>query len=425
MGITREKRSGKRSAKAQTKAEAASTGVQQYSLDEYSVALCGASLPSSGTTTGRTSPKKIIPPTHVSSQPCSLNAPMYKVDSIPGKGLGLIATQRIPRGTLVLAENPLIRFIEREEQDESRFEKTLLDTVNGLGTFERKFRKLHDSHKSGFSKEKSIYFSNCYNLTAPRSRHGGSCVGLVASRINHSCISNVEFSFWEGSASGLEQIAVENGPTSSKTTTGEDKSSSTEDFQGLMKFHALRTIKSGEEIVSNYDSIYHTAEERQWRLQMYYGFQCSSDCRACTPSTSHQAKSDERRRSMTILRGRIAKAEATWRSDSAHANRSEESKDNKDNAVYEIEEIVDCLKQLTKELKDEQLLGLELANTYNRLVRWSERAHDMEAVRMWAIQERETCVAAFGMDSRQVKKVDIRLQKLMVSPINKVKTQDG
>jgi hypothetical protein len=452
MGETRRKPS-KRSLKAQQKTETLgkmAPGLRFHVLSE-------SSPPYSDSIPKSIKPRSKIQPSSPAVSGVLDNSPVQVCYLGASKGYGLVAATRIPPGTLVLEEEPVIRLTEEEEEEEedrSQVEDLIQARLQSLSaTIKKNFKHLHDTDKAGFTVERSIYYSNCYNLSAFRSRHGGSCLGLKAARINHSCIPNVQFSFVESDLS--HPTALQNSlsiPFASEDMT--DANPNTWSQKGLMRFHAIRAIRRGEEILSNYDSAYLTARERRLSQQSYYGFQC--DCRACS-ETDGGAKSNDNRTKMIQYRRAVREAEMKWRAGAVGRNPATETDyDTKNrgwdrmaglseeqqrlnamgNAVDiksstrhtsnykmkdEIPAIIDTLQNLARILRDEKLFGIELADTYNKLAKWSERADDLEGVKTWLKTERETCLIAFGEDSRQVRKIDERLQRLEWSNKNKAK----
>lgn len=219
----------------------------------------------------------------------------------PNKGFALYAASTIPQGHIVLAEIPLIRLTTEDESKELQAEEILLERFNYLSESKRKaFKKLHDTRKDGFSRLRSIYHSNCYNLDGPRSVHGGSCIGLKASRINHACVPNVQFSFQEVVPEGLlDECETKDNDVSDN---GRRAVSS-----GVMIFLALKKITRGREIVSNYESIYATRKQRQFQLQIHYGFRC--DCEVCVANEEYGVKDDMKRLEMMRLRRKVNSVE--------------------------------------------------------------------------------------------------------------------
>lgn len=332
MGQTREKKASKRALKAKISVNAISDIARQFE----SLHLLLPDDKASGKSIAIDSSVHLAPPVLSSkSSRSSLRSSAISVFSISkneaqsydpslvevrntvDRGFALFATSRIPRGKLVLAEIPVLRLTSQDEENEAAVDQILSNKFDRLPkTFQKDFKKLHDAKKAGFSRLKSVYHSNCYNLEAPRSKDGGSCVGFIASRINHSCIPNVQFSFSE-----IIPEHIFDSQSGTSMRNGAEANSE----NGVMLFHALKTIPRGKEIVSNYETVYATASQRQLQLQMHYGFRCR--CEACVALTDFWTKSDERRREMMNHRNELKRMEKVFtkherlKSGGAHASK--------------------------------------------------------------------------------------------------------
>lgn len=339
------------------------------------------------------------------SSPLPYDPSLVIVKHTPEKGFGLFAARRIREGTLVLAEVPTFRFRSEEEIGDD-FDQRLRQRYDELPRNSRNgYLKLHNSKKVGYSKLKSIYFSNCYNLESPRSVHGGSCLGITASRINHSCVPNVQFSFEEEAPAWLFQSLHYDSSASEASGPNSIHSDVTTGTEGVMLFHAIKDIQAGKEIVSNYETAYLLAAGRQLKQQMYYGFIC--DCQACDGQKSnnkHWWSSDDRRREMITCKRLIDRAEAEWQSAQGHQR--------PERGAGDIELIIATLERLADLLNKEGLRGVELANTYKELGKWSQRVGDVEAAKRWGLLERKTCITAYGAWGRRVNEVYQRLDGL-------------
>jgi hypothetical protein len=299
--------------------------------------------------------------------------PAYEVRSTKTHGIAVFATRRIPAGTLIFSEPPLISLSKDIETDHSAIE----DAFNALFKPDRKsYLALYDAMKSRMSRAASIYYSNCYS-TDDFSSSGGSCIGPISSRMNHSCIPNVCFSYLPPSP----------------------------DFpRGRMRFHALKNIPAGKELLSCYEkNIFLTRQERVSRGIMYYGFEC--DCEACAPKTGFWEKSDERRSEMRKIVKRLKEFDREWDASANDAN------DGKDQAVKVVlcEKAVESLIKLEGLLTKEGLTHTPLANVYRSLGKWKERwapktlgakeasvNKSLAEARMYKRKELEVCIRCFG-----------------------------
>lgn len=341
---------------------------------------------------------------------------LIEVVSTPDRGYAVFTTTRIPAGTLILAERPIIRLTATEELSVSTsVEDMLAQRFSALPKSSQKsYLKLHDSEKASFSRVKSIYFSNCYDLgkSDTGSIHGGSAIGLLASRINHSCVPNVQFSFIDTIPSQLANIVAQ----------GSQVNESKEN-DGMMLFYALRNIPAHRELLANYDSIYMNTEERQMKQQMYYGFRCT--CEACTGKTEFWAKSDERRREMSQLKAQIDRMEKRWerghgsvsvytkfttggQNDESLQNTGDKGHISDHQRVVSVEtndlisSVLSALERLATLLIKEGIMGMDLVQAYRALSKWSRRANREAEAEHWSEKKRYTSTIAFGVQSRHL-----------------------
>ncbi|KAJ4511143.1 hypothetical protein HRR83_007184 [Exophiala dermatitidis] len=439
-----------------------------------------------------------------SSEPSPQDS-LLELINTPDRGMGVFARRKIKAGTLVLVERPLIILDKDEETNPAAIEREFA----ALSRADQKvYLRLWDAEKSGMSRVVSIYYSNCYNCdefvkpkqanttaTTSSSRHnkhdssavrdarttagGGSAIGAFASRLNHSCVPNVQFSYDE--------------------TTNE------------MQFRAIRDIARGKEICSNYDKVvFETRSKRQRKQQIYYGFVCT--CEACEPHTEFWARSDERRKGMyaafrIVLEcekrysdnttdipterngvhvgsdggdnainnssssstktddGNTATVTATapaavTDSQTPQPNRVEKQKQkNKKNknakshqhstptstttapqdgrpvhnndaklgdqgtpqphaaSVNVINEALTALTKLETLLLKEALLGTPLANTYRSMAKWAERKHDILGSIQYKRKELDVCRIAFGERAVRCREIEDKLDKLAMAKL--------
>lgn len=178
----------------------------------------------------------------------------FVLQDVPGKGKGLIATENIEPGTLILAEEPL--FTTGSLSDPATIEKDLGAIVRSLPKeSQRAFLSLHNNNP-GLEPFSNIVRSNAYPL-GPSSEVGG-LFPLVA-RINHSCRPNAQH-VW------LNHKARE-------------------------AVHAVRKISKGDELTLSYSNG-GPSQPRREALKTYFGFDCQ--CELCSLPASELAASDER-----------------------------------------------------------------------------------------------------------------------------------
>lgn len=253
-------------------------------------------------------PIMVFRPVSVYMQPnsliCSTGA-VYELVITNGKGYGLFATYSIPRGTRVLEETPLITIsppslppkknalpaldIEElttaldglsPEQHEACFE--LYHDPHAAVRAHKRIRKAQEhfkqatvSHKltnahkiESMVKLHAIYQTNVVRLGDDEK--SGSGIFPLASRINHSCVPNLQIHY-------IPEL-------------------------GKLVAHAVRHINKGEELTINYSS-----KVCMYQRQRDGGFgRCSFRC-ACRACLGPQAAaSQERREAMLDLEGNLA-----------------------------------------------------------------------------------------------------------------------
>lgn len=224
------------------------------------VETCDTSLPSTvGSTSGGT------------KEDMDLSGRLYSIVSIDGKGKGMVATQKIAKGTRILAEAPIFR-VPRDNPDARAVGQIVADEIN----------RLTEDQKRAF-----LDLTNCYPTAAsgPTGLHGhllgiartnvlplgsnarSGGVFLEASRINHSCRHNAQ-NTWN-------------------------------DNIGCITIHALREIDQGEEITITYMASTTEYGERQRWLKEKFKFDCG--CALCSLPRDQRERSDERLRELDVL----------------------------------------------------------------------------------------------------------------------------
>jgi hypothetical protein len=182
---------------------------------------------------------------------------LYTIKSITGKGLGFVATSKIPKGARILLEVPLFKMPGFAE-DTGSAEITVLREVRSLTRDQqRAFFALLNSKGRKYNPVLGIVISNMLPLGG--SNNGG--LFLEASRINHSCQPNAQHA-WN-------------------------------DDLGHLTVHALRDIEADREITISYISgISPGFVERQRHLMDAFSFTCV--CKLCSLPLLARAGSDYR-----------------------------------------------------------------------------------------------------------------------------------
>ncbi|KAJ9611140.1 hypothetical protein H2200_004323 [Cladophialophora chaetospira] len=344
--------------------------LESLSLSEGS----GVSTPTQPSHTGSDATVSPCPELDDTSSPESELRPqdtLLEVLSTPDRGLAVFTRRKIKAGTLILAETPLIFLSKADENDAVAIEKEFYRLSR---PDQKAYLKLFDAQKSRMSQVVSIYYSNCYNCEGFKlDGTGGSALGAMASRINHSCIPNVQFSYHEPS--------------------------------NKMRFFTIRDIARGKEVVSNYErTVTDVAAKRQRKQQMYYGFTCR--CEACVPRSEFWEKSDERRKGMHDAIRTVQVCEKRFV--------------DRDAAIAQVErveiatEALEALAKLETLLSKESLVGVPLANAYRSMAKWEERKGEIDSreVMKWKTRELEVCTNAFGKDAQRTMDIRVKLEEL-------------
>jgi hypothetical protein len=179
---------------------------------------------------------------------------LFALEPFPGKGKGLVATQRILPGTCLISEKPIFTTAEIKSSD---VERELVQIVKVLPKdSQRAFLSLHNNSPGGKEPFSNIVRSNGYPLGAS-SDVGGIFPNIA--RINHSCWANYQQA-WN---------------TTRKQETA----------------YALRKIEAGEEITIAY-TIGGPSQERKAKLKDFFGFDCR--CEICSLPGDKQKQNDAR-----------------------------------------------------------------------------------------------------------------------------------
>lgn len=206
-----------------------------------------------------------LPDNSVSTPPTGT---LYSIKAVAGKGKGMVATSRIPKGTRILSEAPIFR-VPKDVADRQVVERVVAKEIGRLSKDNyQSFFALHNIHGSSCSPALGIARTNALPL-GPQAREGG--LFLEASRINHSCRPNAQNS-WN---TNLDRITI----------------------------HALRDIEQDEEVTITYLADLETYAKRQERLQDSFSFTCA--CELCSLPLAQRQQRDERLRRITSLDERI------------------------------------------------------------------------------------------------------------------------
>lgn len=178
----------------------------------------------------------------------------FKIEDIPGKGKGVVATQNISPGTCIFREPPL--FTTASLTSAATQEKDLATILRSLPKDgQRAFLSLYNNNP-GKEPLTNIVRTNAYPLGA------GSNVGAifpVIARFNHACRPNVQHA-WNKSL-------------------------------GMETCYVIRPVKPGDELTLSYHAG-GPSTKRRTELKTYFGFDCA--CEMCSMPPDQLAISDER-----------------------------------------------------------------------------------------------------------------------------------
>ena len=198
--------------------------------------------------------------------------PMYALRDVPGKGKGLVAIEKIFKGTRILSEEPIIT-VPRNESASEQLRMSICQQVDVLSDHQRRaFLSMHNIHAYRNAAEQylGIVRTNALPIETNGSEGG---IFLEACRINHACDNN----------------AQKNWNTNIKRHT----------------VHALRDIYKGEEITIYYLGVHKNREARNKALQAKLGFICL--CRLCSLPLEQSQESDRRLDEIYRLDGLIGR----------------------------------------------------------------------------------------------------------------------
>lgn len=195
-------------------------------------------------------------------------AKLWTVKKSDGKGEGVFATQDIPAGTVIMHDHPIMSFYSTQRSPTSKEIKKLF---KGLSQEQqRKFLNLHEGHRPLSTKLLRIYKANTFEVDR------GTVILLDASKLNHSCVPNVERTDTIPGKEGKDLWIV-----------------------------TVKPVAKGDEILIRYigEFDFMTRQQRQKWLRLYYGFECT--CPACSLVNDNTTHSDTRRRIINVLRSGI------------------------------------------------------------------------------------------------------------------------
>ncbi|KAH8673929.1 hypothetical protein BX600DRAFT_547574 [Xylariales sp. PMI_506] len=212
------------------------------------------------------------------------DSPRWRVEAIPGKDYGLVATRNLEIGEHIMSTTASLMidynvFYELLEEDVHAMQ------VEAVNYFPPKHRSLfmnlstHDEVDGIEERVDKIILTNSFDIAdtdvLPEELQQDNNFYTVfpdISRLNHDCRPNADYYF--------------------------DPESMTQHI------HVVRPIAAGEEITISYINTYQTREERLARLDLSWHFSCS--CSLCTLDDHQAAASDARLRQITEIRSQLS-----------------------------------------------------------------------------------------------------------------------
>jgi len=214
------------------------------------------------------------------------NCPHYMIQEIPGRGKGLIATRKIPPGTLIIDEPPII-VVDRVSQE--KMQNDIFEEFEQLSPEDKRaVLEMHDpafihSNKQDIgqitmnqfelrAKVLRIFDVNSLDVCEQAELEiKKTSLHRTISRLNHSCAPNV---FWSWKKNDLWKTEKE--------------------------VRAIREIEKGEEIVASYiadGTSFELRTSRRMKLSKKWTFDC--ECMVCSLHGTDLKKNEETRMLIT------------------------------------------------------------------------------------------------------------------------------
>ncbi|OAL54572.1 hypothetical protein IQ07DRAFT_628371 [Pyrenochaeta sp. DS3sAY3a] len=194
---------------------------------------------------------------------------IYALQDVPEKGKGLVAREKISKGTRILSEEAVVTLSESVGSE--RLRTSICKQVEALSENQRReFLSMHNIHPYRNAAEQYLGIFRTNSLPAEAIGDQGA-IFLEACRINHACDNNAQKSWNEK----IKRHTV----------------------------HALRDINKGEEITITYLGPLKNRKARQEVLQRKFDFTCL--CHLCSLPPEQSQESDRRLQEIHRLDGVI------------------------------------------------------------------------------------------------------------------------
>jgi len=205
---------------------------------------------------------KVLEKASSSPKKIESNVKCYKIISIPGKGMGVVAQRAIKRGELIMKEEPILR-LNSKTVNNNQFNKLPKSQLDEL------LQLFHDGFANSYGLiDKMKIFSKIwkiYSFDLKSDKHPlDSGVFRDISRINHSCIPNAERNFMDPE----------------------------------MRIYAVQDIKKDAEIYIEYNGIETYKEPTiqlvKSELQSHWNFDCKCELCGATDNKSQKLLENNR-----------------------------------------------------------------------------------------------------------------------------------
>jgi hypothetical protein len=203
--------------------------------------------------------------------------PSIKLEKIPNKGKGLIALEKIPIGTIIVKELPIVKIPSNETIFSDMFQ-LLFIIVNADAPTKKLFSSLLPETPDNFMHHKKNIFKELKNLSKMKNK--------LANKIYYHFITNFSsdeivllcakyicnaFDFGPAGPVILPTGTLLNHSCNPNVTFNVEN--------GFMVFKTNRNIKAGEELCDNYIDPTLPIALRKSMLKKRYGFECM--CTKC------------------------------------------------------------------------------------------------------------------------------------------------
>ncbi|KAI8627336.1 hypothetical protein F5Y19DRAFT_477549 [Xylariaceae sp. FL1651] len=212
----------------------------------------------------------------------AIDNPKWALQSISGKDIGVVATQRFEVGDHIMSATPSIMvdygiFDALEAQYISRLQAAGIDLLPPSHRADFLNLSTHDPVETHEDRIGKVLLTNAFDLASAgdiqESDDANSWYTVFphVSRFNHDCRPNADYYF--------------------------------DPVTFTQRVHAVRPILPGEEITISYMDLIQTREERRQRIQNTWHFDCS--CSLCTQDAEQIAASDARIRQVIEIREQL------------------------------------------------------------------------------------------------------------------------